>query len=498
MGHRPIARMRPIAWLLAAASVGSLAVPAAASATIRFAAPGGTASDAACLTDTGPACSIGTAAGGPDVTGADEAVILPGHYSDADLDGDANLPTDHSVRVTAGSVHGQFGDRPVITAVSDLGPGAFVVNSGTTLSSVEIDAADSARDITVLGGVIDGVVARTSRGGSFACNVGGGSLAVIRDSFCFSDGVDSVALGSSLLSSTGTHTVRLRHVTAVATAPDSDGLFFQARGGGVNLSVDATSVIAGGGLSDVRAQGLSNADPPLPNTGGNVSIALDHSNYAATATRTDTGGGTATITPAGSGTNQLADPLLAGDGYHELAGSPTLEHGAVDTVSGTMDVDGQNRAIGQAPDIGADEKAFPTTTALSCAPNPLLFGPSSAHCDVAVTDTSSPPPVTLDSGIRPRSDLPGTISNGCEVLGMTTPTQGTCSFDYRPGVAGMHRITATFPGDAFHDASEASDVLDVTVPRHAKPSARRAKCKKKKRHHRASTAKKKCKKKKRR
>ena len=55
-----------------------LAVPAVAGATTRYAAPGGTASDMVCITPGAPKCSIGAAAGGPDVVAADEAVILPG------------------------------------------------------------------------------------------------------------------------------------------------------------------------------------------------------------------------------------------------------------------------------------------------------------------------------------------------------------------------------------------------------------------------------------
>jgi hypothetical protein len=42
-------------------------------------------------------------------------VILPGTYSDADLDGDADQPVDQTVRITAGEVHGETGDRPMIS-----------------------------------------------------------------------------------------------------------------------------------------------------------------------------------------------------------------------------------------------------------------------------------------------------------------------------------------------------------------------------------------------
>jgi hypothetical protein len=502
MGHRPVARTRRVASLLVVAGAVALAVPSLAAATTRYAAPGGTAPDTACTTPEMP-CSIGAAAGGPDVTTGDEAVILQGNYSDADLDGDADQPMDHTVRITAGSVHGETGDRPVINLVSDLGFGAFVVHAGSTLSDVEVDAPNSSGVISMTGGLIERVIARTNRDGSVPCRVNVDSVGLLRDSFCFSGGEDSSAIGAAIFNNLGTHTVRLRNVTAVATKPDSDGLFFEARGAGVSINVDAKSIIARGDKVDVLAEGLSTFDPPLPNTGANVSITLDHSNYVNWSARSDTGGGIAAVTPAGTGTNQTGAVVFAADDYHQFAGSGsmTIDHGAVDAFSGTTDIDGQSHTIGQAPDIGADELAFPTTTTLSCNPNPLQLGFGPTRCDVTVTDASSQPPLTFLSGVRPESELPGTIESGCEELLMTGPRQGTCSFLFTPQLAGTQTVSATYPGDANHDSSQDTEALQVTQPgtAPAMPSAAKKKCKRKKHRRSASAAKKKkCQKKKRR
>jgi hypothetical protein len=497
MGHRPIARTRRVASLLVAASAVALAVPSLAAATTRYATPGGTAQDTICMTPDTP-CSIGAAAGGPDVTADDEAVLLPGQYSDADLDGDTDQPTDHTVRIRAGSIHGRTGDRPVISLVSDLGFGAFVVGAGTTLSDVEVDAPNSSGVISMTGGVVERIIARTNRDGSVPCEVDVDSVGVLRDSFCFSGGDDSSAIGAEIFNKLGTHTIRLRNVTAVATRPDSDGLFFEGRGAGTTINVDAKSVIARGDALDVLAEGLSTFDPPLPNTGANVSITLDHSNYVNWSARSDAGGGMAAVTPAGTGTNQTGPVVFAADDYHQVAGSMTIEHGAVDAFSGTTDIDGQSRTIGQAPDIGADELAFPTTTALSCNPNPLQVGMGPTRCDVTVTDASSPPPVMFLSGVRPESDLPGTIESSCEELLMTSPTRGTCSFLFTPQLAGTQTVSATYPGDANHDSSQDTEALQVTQPGTGPvmPSAAKKKCKRKKHRRSASAAKKKkCKKK---
>lgn len=498
MGHRPVARTRRVAPLLVVAGAVALAVPSLAAATTRYAAPGGTAPDMACLTPETP-CSIGAAAGGPDVTAADEAVILPGTYSDADLDGDADQPVDHTVRITAGKVHGETGDRPMINLVSDLGFGAFVVHAGTTLSDVEVDAPNSSGVISMTGGVVERIIARTNRDGSVPCEVDVDSVGLLRDSFCFSGGEDSSAVSAEIFNKLGTHTVRLRNVTAVATKPDSDGLFFEGRGAGTTINVDAKNVIARGHMLDVLAEGLSTFDPPLPNTGANVSIALDHSNYVNWSARSDAGGGMAAVTPAGTGTNQTGAVVFAADDYHQVAGSGsmTIDHGAVDAFSGTTDIDGQSRTIGEAPDIGADELAFATTTALSCNPNPLQVGMGPTRCDVTVADASSPPPVTFISGVRPESDLPGTIESSCEELLMTSPTQGTCSFLFTPQLAGTQMVGATYPGDAIHDSSQDTEALQVTQPGTgpAMPPAAKRKCKRKKHKRSVSAAKKKCKKK---
>ena len=486
MRHPPIARMRRIAWLSAAGAAVALAVPAMADATTRFAAPGGTAPDTACLSDTGPMCSIGTAAGGPDVTGTDEAVILPGRYADADLDGDVNQPTDHSVRITAGSVHGEPGERPLITPASGLGPAAFVVNTGTTLSDVEVDAANSDA-ISEVGGVVQRVIARTSTDGTDSCSVSADSTALLRDSVCIGTGHDGSAVEGAFFNDPGTHTVRLRNVTAVNIQPDSDALFIEARGAGVNVNLDVKGMIARGNAVDVLAEAFSSFDPPLPNTGANVSIALDHSNYVTWSARSDAGGGMASVTPAGTGTNQMGAIVLAGDGYHQVAdsGDPTIDHGAVDAFSGDTDIDGQSRTIGQAPDIGADELGFPTRTSLSCMPSAFRFGSGGTRCAVTVTDATSPPPVSFGSGIRFTSDGPGTFGGDCETLSTASPTQGTCANPFAPGAPGAQRVTATYPGDSVHDASQASDVVNaIAAP---PPAAKPTRCKHRmhRRHHHA-------------
>jgi hypothetical protein len=483
-----------------------LALPALASATTRYAAPGGTADDTVCVTPNAPKCSIGAAAGGPAVLAADEAVILPGNYSDTagDLNGDTGNPTDGVVQPTAGAVHGASGEpMPVITVngLDSMFPnpyGAFLL-SATTLSDVEINAGTMASGAVTFGfgssnSIVQRVIARSTRDNAITCNQSQGT---IRDSVCLSSGSGGIGLGASNAIA-GTYTDNVRNVTAIATGSSSFGVnYFYGTFSppGPTYTISAKSLIAQGTSQDVlvKASGQST----------NVTMNLDHSNYDTASTQVFTMGA-ASVTPPGTGSpnfNVTDAPLLAADGYHELAGSPTINAGALDGFSGATDIDGQARTIGTASDIGADELAAPTTTAVSCTPNPLVFGSGAAQCAVTVTDTTSPPPVTLLSGVRLLSDMPGSFVANCETLFMATPTQGTCTAPYTPAAAGIHTITAVYPGDANHDSSQDTDALQVTQPGANAPGAgppsppRRKKCKKKKHH--AAAAKKKCKKKKR-
>jgi hypothetical protein len=485
-----------------------LAPPALASATTRYAGPGGTADDTVCVTPDAPKCSIGAAAGGPDVLPADEAVILPGNYSDTagDLNGDddGNPGEEGMVQPRAGTVHGANGEPTPVITVNGLDPmsfnpyGAFLLGA-TTLSRLEIDAGGDATSALTLGdanSVVDRVVARSSRDNAITCNHWHGTL---RDSACLSSGSGGIGLGSSLAVA-GTFTINVRNVTAVSTGSGSYGVnyfFGTFSPPGPTYTISAKSLIAQGTSQDVLVR--------ASNQGTNVTMNLDHSNYDTATTQVFTMG-VASVTPPGTGSpnfNVTDAPLLAADGYHEAAGSPTINAGALDGFSGATDIDGQGRTIGSASDIGADELASPTTTAVSCTPDPLVFGSGAAQCAVTVTDTTSPAPVTFLSGVRLLSDMPGSFVANCETLFMATPTEGTCTAPYTPAVAGTHTITAVYPGDATHDSSQDTDVLQVTQPGAAfgpgagpsVPSATKKKCKKKK--HRGAVAAKKCKKKRR-
>jgi hypothetical protein len=486
---------------------GCLALPAVAGATTRYAAPGGTAADTVCVTPDAPMCSIGAAAGGPNVVPADEAVILPGAYSEVagDLDGDTgSLPG--TVEVVAGNVHGDAEEpRPVLVLDStESSPnhntsGAFSLGLATTLSHIEIETgpgSTATSNLIVFSGaaVVDRVIARSSTNNAIVCNH---VLGTIRNTACLSSGSGGKAIGSSS-ANPFTATINLRNVTAVSTGSGSAGVhyFFGAFGPPPpNITVSAKSVIAqGAGANDVIAQASG---------GATTTINLDHSNYDTATTQTATGG-VASVTAAGSNNNITDAPLLDADGYHQLTGSPTINAGQTDGNSGSLDIDGQLRQIGlAAPDIGADEFALSSTTSVECSP-----GAAQVDSPVSCVATVSAVAETVTGSVSFASNATGSFSStSCTLSGGLLSKQ--CDVAYTPSSAGNHQITASYSGDGNHEPSQGSTTVTATAP--PTPPATgggsptspttppKKKCKKKKKKHRAEAAKKKkCKKKKRR
>lgn len=433
----------------------ALLIAAPAQAATRFAAPGGTGADP-CANPATP-CSIFTAAdgGAPGTTveAGDEVVLAPGEYSDTAGD----LGPSEEVHLPAGiSVHGEKGaERPVVSLEeASFGFGAFTVGEEDTLSHVEIVTSTARSNLTVFGGTVEDVIVRSSseQASTIACvHVAG----TIRDSACLASGANSTAIGVSNATA-ATTTATLRNVTAVDTGAGGRALSYAIFNSGTE-NVSAKAVIAKGDTVDVQARGVE-----FGGGVGHVAIELDHSDYATTEA-TAPAGGSASVTPANAvgKENVEAEPLLAFDGYHELAGSPTINEGAVDGSSGTTDIDGQSRSIGE-PDIGADELARTTHTTLACVPASLTLGATaSTVCTVTVSDTSGEF-VAPTSFVSFSSSAAGSFDAGAECAALP---QGEgiskCTIDYTPAVAGSAELKATYAGDATHEGSKGSFSLQV-------------------------------------
>jgi hypothetical protein len=465
MGNRSVRRLTAVAAVVALVLLVS---PAVADAVTRYAAPGGTAADTVCISPNAPKCSIGAAAGGPDVLPADEAVILPGTYFETagDLGGDSGtLPA--TVEATAGNVHGAPGAaRPVIVLDSTAASpnnnffGAFFV--GGTLSDVEIDTGPGSTAFDALSqtgssSLVDRVIVRSNVPNGFACNQAQGT---IRDSACLSTGSGGIALGASTFIG-GTFTVNVRNVTAVSTGSGSYGLnYFYGTSSppvGPTITISAKGVIAQGVTQDVLVKSTGQ--------GSTVTMNLDHSDFDTSGVQ-QISNGVASVTAPGTGGpnfNITDGPLLAADGFHELAGSPTINVGATDGNSGTQDIDGQDRSI-HGSDIGADELGDPVMAAVTCSPTSVAVG-STTTCTATVTDSQAVPSTPLGTVGFSADTAGGSFgSGGACTLMQVVLGQSSCQVTYSPGAvgSGTHILTGAYSGDTKHDPSQGSSPLTVT------------------------------------
>jgi hypothetical protein len=350
---------RAIAVSTAAAAAGLMCWAPVASATARFASPGGAGEACTQPEPCGIVTAIKKAANNDDIT------IEPGRYEP-----EQNL-FDETHTLT---IHGLAGaPRPVIVSSHN---GFLLAGFGSTLRDVEMDVTNLFGAALIAIGpaeTAERVVMHTLGSEGFACEAG--STMTLIDSVCVADGLKSTAL--LFISATPAHAT-LRNDTL--EAPGGSGL-----GGSVGLEtkaeagreVQATLIntIAHGSRLDLLAAADSN-----PSSDG--VIVAEHSNYATDATESE--GGKATVTPHGTGTNQSAAPLFANagtDDFHELTGSPTIAAGFSSPANGPTDLDGVPRQLGGATDIGAYQ--FVPAPATSPAPT----------VTVAALSGSGPPPM---------------------------------------------------------------------------------------------------------
>ena len=338
---------RGLSAAITSAAVLLLCWAPAAGATARFAAPEG--SGTAC---TAPApCDIVTAVN--KALPNDDVTIEPGTYGPL-----ATLLTDETHTLT---IHGQAGaPRPVIVVATD---GFFLRGNGSSLADVEVEdrgAGGIGLLVTGNGIAIERVLIHTLGEKGNTCLAE--SVFTMVDSICVADGVGSLALTYATGNSVSA-TLRNDTLEALGGSGEAGGTAFEvAAFTGHTVQATLINTIVHGSRVDLFAQAKEASTT--------ARIVAEHSNYATDSAIAE-GGGTATVTPHGTATNQAGAPLFADialDDFHELAGSPTIGAGLGSPANGLTDLDGVPRQFGGATDIGAYQfVSAPTCQALSAS-----------------------------------------------------------------------------------------------------------------------------------
>jgi hypothetical protein len=307
----------------------------------RYAAPKGEGTE---CTQEKP-CALREAVSG--AKAGDEVIVTSGTY-------EVTPPAISPPFVTNVQIHGDpSGPMPKISAGFG-GPVFQLTQTGDSLSYLEIENnANGGEAAVCFGSRLERLRARIV--GMSATGVYMSSDCVVRNSLFRMEGAASrglLAAGSS-----GNTTASARNVTVIASGSNSTGAVSEYNEGTEgSFTLELVNSILQGTEQDLEA--LTGAKGP-----GNISVT--HSNF-------DTSkpvGENAKVIDGGG--NQTAAPLFVnaenGD-FQEAAGSPTIDAGIVGEL-GPLDLAGNPRVLGAAPDIGAYEslslpKALPVVPAL--------------------------------------------------------------------------------------------------------------------------------------
>jgi hypothetical protein len=421
-----------------------LATAASASAAVRYAAPGASGPSPCLRSDPCP-LYVAIAEQAPHderAESGDEAILLPGVYKGV---GDLG-PTEQLNIILGITVRGS---GVASTTIEPEGQAALVGDEpGDVLSDLRIRSDGPLEALTIGQGTAERVISEIWTARGIACTMR--FRAVLVDSACISHGAKGAGVGQRTSEfGTPSDTRTISNVTAIGAGPESAGLLFDIEDHEVFTFVDDT--IAEGTAVDVEARG--------GDAGGGSAIALENSDYDTTnAVGHDEG--EAEVTPAGSGTNITAEPLLAADQIHELPTSPTVDAGAPDTHSGAHDVFGAARSVGAAPDIGADELLGTTATALECPAGGVLLGEESS-CLVRVTAADGS---ALSGGVELVDPTSG-ARTACQLEGASSGS-ASCAARFQAATVGpTMALRAEYTGDQTHAASSGeAEVALALVP----------------------------------
>jgi hypothetical protein len=293
-----------------AAVLVALALPAAADAATRYAAPDGGMAPG--CPQAAP-CSLKEAIVG--AGSGDEVVVTPGTYTVAET-----ITTE-----TPLFIHGQDGaPRPRIVGVPEVTPfKSFAPQhlSYLTLEAGGTDALFVPSDGTVLERL------ELLAHGDGALGLRPGDNFTLTDSLIVAGG--SPSAGGIFIQGTASGAPLLRNDTIVAFGAESYGVALTVVKSDVSINVQAVNVIAAAAVD-------ATANIVPEKTGSSATMAFDHSNLDSTV-------GAITST-----NGQTAPPQFVGGNpanFEEAPGSPTIDAGVNDSANGPLDLAGSPRSL---------------------------------------------------------------------------------------------------------------------------------------------------------
>jgi Ca2+-binding RTX toxin-like protein len=388
-------------------------------------------------------CSLPEAMNGTNTADGDTVVVLPGDY-DMDMQND-QIVDDITVQTQPG--------QPMAHITGSVGSEVLDLEAAVTLRRLWIE--------------------QTSTGGGNGIYVGGlGGGSRVEQSLVSGTGSEpafletpSVTLADSAFvnqnpgaaaiearaNAGDTSAVTLRNVTAVSDGGEfTAAVIAHSTGTNGQVTVNARNAIALGGMFDVSAE--ESGDPSSI-----AAVNLTASNYD---TENEATGGT--VTDPGTAGNQTAAPLLDTDGYHQLAGSPTIDAGSAAPDLGSADIDAEQRVSGPAVDIGADElqqAAPPPGPQPNPEPNPSCRGRSATIVGTGGKLNGTPKrDVIVGSAKRDVINAGGGADLVC-ARGGNDKVIGGAGKDTLAGEAGKDRLL----GGAAHDLLLGGSGKDVLI-----------------------------------
>lgn len=332
---------------LALALLGLIA-PTSAVAAQRYAAPGGVTSGS--CPQAAP-CRIDRAVNLAEA--GDEVLVAPGDYDVTATP----LSTSQGLTVRAAD----SSSPPYLTSDS-ASSSTLVLGDQSAVRDLilEYTGGDARHALAVgMGTRIERVFA--SSNGTSA--IFGRSL-FVSDTAAFASGVSGSALyaygyGETIVS----------NATLIGTGPNSFGLALRAPSSSLALGYVQNTIARGEG-SDLSVS--------TDGAGSQSQLHVDYSNFRPDNTSTfGPGINTYDLGSHNQDGNAVA-PLFEGTSaldVHQLSSSPTVDAGTVAPSMGSLDIDGDPRILGAAPDIGADE-LVPSVVARSPEPPPPGTPPS--------------------------------------------------------------------------------------------------------------------------